>query len=331
MSSSTSPFDFLFQGSPPPSVTSETTNQQGFPSWYQDLMRANIGQASAAASQPYQTYPGQQVAATTAPTQQAWQLTQNNVGSQTPDLNSANSALQTAANGFNTNQFEQYENPYTQGVAQSIQTLGDQNLMQNVLPGVNDTFTGAGQFGSSRDANFNALAIENNQLGVSSAQEQALMSGTQQAETAYNTGQQNSILAGQQLGTLGQVVQNTGLKDAAALDQVGQEQQAQNQTNLNTAYQNWQNQVAYPENQVNFMNSIIRGVPAPTTSTGTAINPQTSYQGSNSSTNPSALSQAAATTGASGGLAGLAGSSVTASPIFVRTGGRIRKGKKYGE
>lgn len=304
-------FDFLFQGSPPPSVTADTTSQAGFPDWYQDLMRANIGNATSVASQPYQSFPGQQVATPTTDTTNSYDAVRSNVGSQDPSLTQASGALGNVAAGFNGSQLANYTNPYTTQVANTIQTLGNQNLMENVLPGVNDTFTGAGQFGSSRNGDFTNRAIRDNQQAISNAQGQALDTGVQNATNAYLQGQQNQVSAGQNLGTLGQVYQNTGLKDAAALDQIGQEQQTQSQQNLNTAYTNWQNQVAYPQNQATWLNSIIRGMAAPTTSSSSITYPSTMG-------GTSGLQSAAATANnvSNGGLGGLTSSYVQPAPII---------------
>lgn len=299
-------FDFLFQGSPPASVTSAASTETGFPDWYQELLRANIGNATSVASQPYTPYTGPEVAQTTAPTQQAWDMTTANVGSQNPALSAAQGALGTAAQGA-AGGIDSFMNPYTTNVTNTIQTLGNQNLMENVLPGVNDAFTGAGQFGSTRNADFTNRAIRDNQQAISNAQGAALDTGYQNATNASLSNNQNLTATGNALGTLGQVVQNTGLKDAAALDTVGSEQQAATQANYTQAQTDFNNQNNYAQNQAQWLNNIIRGIAAPTTSVTNSINPSTAG-------GSSGLTQAAqAATGASG-LAGLASSSV-AAPI----------------
>lgn len=303
-------FDFIFQGSPPPSVTTSTQTQQGFPDWYQELMRANIGQAISATGQPYQAFPGQQVANQTAPTLQAYQMTQQNVGSADPSLNAASGALGQVASGFNENEFNKYLSPFTSGITDNIATLGARNLSENLLPAVNDTFTGSGQFGSTRHGDFTARAVRDTNQSILQQQNSALQQAFQNAMSGYTQGNQNQIAAGTQLGALGQIYQNTGLKDAAAMGAIGQEQQAQNQQNLNVGYQNWQNQTAYPYNNIAFLNSVIRGLPAPTTSTGTSIAPMSTYQAGQASP----ASQAAGI----GGLGALAQSYVASTPNFFQ-------------
>lgn len=303
-------FDFLFQGSPPPSVTGSVTSVTGFPDWYQELMRANIGNAVSTASQPYQAFPGQQVASITSPTQQSWANIQANQGIQTPSLNQASGALGSVAGGFNQTEYEKYRNPYTMDVVNNIAELGNRNLFENVLPGVNDTFTRSGQFGSTRHGDFTNRALRDSQEAISDAQNTALMQGTQNSMANYMQGQSNQISAGSQLGALGQIYQNTAIKDSAALGQIGSEQQAQNQKNLDVAYQNFQNQNAYGQNQAAWLNSMIRGIAAPTQSTVTTTNPATSSQ-----QGASPLYQAGQAAAGVSGLGSLANSSIV-NPVF---------------
>lgn len=301
-------FDFLFQGSPPASVTSSTTSETGFPAWYQELLRANIGNATSVASQPYQAYTGPQVAPTTANQQQAWDMTKTNVGSANPSLNTASGALGQAAQGA-ASSINDFMNPYMTNVLDTIENRANRNLMENVLPGVNDTFTSAGQFGSTRNADFTNRAIRDNQQAISDAQSSALSTGYKNATDAALTNQSNLTQAGNALGTLGQVYQNVGLKDAAALDTVGQEQQAQTQKNYDAALNNFNNQNNYAQNQAQWLNNIIRGIAAPTTSVTNSINPSTAG-------GASGLSQAAATAAGTSGLSGLSSTSV-AAPISL--------------
>lgn len=89
-----------------------------------------------------------------------------------------------------------------------------------------------------------------------------------------------------QYGQLGQMGQQLGLQGAAALDTIGQEQQSLNQRNLDTAYQDFLNQTNYPRQTIDWMSSVIRGIPYSTTTNQTQTGPASSYQ-------PSPLSQIA--------------------------------------
>jgi hypothetical protein len=76
-----------------------------------------------------------------------------------------------------TDNFSKYMSPYTQSVVNEIGRLGNQNLFQNVLPQVNDSFIANGGFGSDRNAEMIGRSIRDAQTNISGLQSQALESG----------------------------------------------------------------------------------------------------------------------------------------------------------
>lgn len=375
-------------GSSAPAQPSTTTQIQDIPAWEQGYVTDLLGKAEAVAAQPYQQFPGQQVAGFTPDQTQAfsnienmqntYQPTQNAAlnssmngaatagdiyGAGAGDINAAtgynplaavapylgaasqyNSATaaqpwlnqaagyqSAAANAATPQGIQSYMSPYTSDVVNGIQNEANQNWNQNIMPGVNDKFVGSGQYGSGRNAqvlgqaagNFqtglsanvaNALESGYNTAGTQAANQAGILSGlgnqsltgandassaqgTQisnllnQANAAGTSTQQqagNLLNAGQQLGNLAATQgteqlaaganlqnlatgqQNNALTNAQALQAVGQQQQQLNQTNLNTAEQNWQNQVNNPAQQTEYLNQIIRGLPAPTATTSSS-------------------------------------------------------------
>lgn len=303
--------DFLFQGSPPPDATSTTTSQQNLPTWYQEYLRALIGKSSSIAGEPYQSYTGERVAPLTADQNTAYDLTRAGIGSSEPYTASAGTALNSAATpGLDQGVFDSYMSPYTTGVVDEIQRLGTRNLTENLLPAVNTTFTGAGQYGGSRHADFTANAVRDTNESIIGAQSKALMDSYDSAMSAYGTGKGRQIAAGQGLGALGMDVQGAGLRDAAAMEAIGAAQQGQGQRNLDVAYGDFTEQRDYPREQANFMSQIVRGLPAQPTSTSTT----TTGPGQNV---PSPVSQ----------LAGLAVGGYGLSKAFpAKRGGAVRRG-----
>lgn len=265
--------DYLFGGSPPASFNSTSSSSTTYPQWLTDATTALISKASQAAGTPYQAYTGPRVAGFVPDQTQAFDMTQANVGNYQPAYNQAGTNFGTVSQGFNPAAFSQFMNPYTSNVVDTIQQLGDRNLVNNVLPQVNSTFTSAGQFGSSRNADFTQRAIQDNQQAISNAQGQALSTGFQNSMSDYQNQLAQQLAAGNADLNLGTAQQGAGLKDTAAVAAVGQQQQGQNQTNLNTAYQDFLNQQNYPYQQANFMSNIIRGLPTNTTTTGSQTVP----------------------------------------------------------
>jgi hypothetical protein len=98
------------------------------------------------------------------------------------------------------------------------------------------------------------------------------LTGTEEANKA--------ALAGVQAG-LGQKAQALGLTGAAATEAVGAEQQGMNQKNLDLAYQDFQTQTQYPEQQLGFLSNIVRGLPSGgSTTSGTSSSVGNTYSAS---------------------------------------------------
>lgn len=269
-------WDSLFGGQTPASFTSTSTSNTAPPKYIQNAQQQLIANAANTASQPYATYPGQQVAGFTPFQQQSFDATSAAANAYQPGFSAANLAYANAANpSLNQGVFNSYQNPYTSQVVNSIQSLGNQNLFENVLPGVNQTFTGAGQFGSSRNADFTNRAIRDNQQAISNAQGAALSTGFNNNLAAYQNAQQRALQAGVAQQGLGQATQAAGLTGAGALNAVGTQQQGLNQQNLNTAYQNFLQQQQYPYQQENFLAGIINGIQPGTSTVGSSTSPVT--------------------------------------------------------
>jgi hypothetical protein len=123
-------------------------------------------------------------------------------------------------------------------------------------------------------------------LGTIGAQTAA----TAQAEAARQQAAQ------QQVADLAKMQQGLTTADAAALESVGAAQQQQTQRQLDVAYQDYQNQLAYPQNQINAMSTTLRGLPANATPTAST------QSGYTTTFSPSPLSDIASAYGVYKGL-----------------------------
>lgn len=129
-----------------------------------------------------------------------------------------------------------------------------------------------GQMGAAeRDAAMRQAGL----LGQLAATEQGL--GYQGAESLARLGTSQQAAALQQASTLGQVGsqrQGLTLQQAAALQAQGGMQQEQQQRAMDIAYQDFLNQQEYEKQRINFVSSILRGIPVqPTQVSSTYANP----------------------------------------------------------
>lgn len=104
----------------------------------------------------------------------------------TPDVDKSKMETSTGA-WINPGVASSYMSPYTTGVIDRIAQLGQRNLQENLLPGINSTFTGAGQFGSTRNANFNNRALRDTQEAILGEQAKALEQGYSTAGNLFSS------------------------------------------------------------------------------------------------------------------------------------------------
>jgi hypothetical protein len=300
------------------------------PDWYTNYAMDLLSNQQAIAAQPYQTYEGPRVAGFTAPQQQAFEQTAQAATAYQPGLQQAAQAAQQAspymgigmaspylqqAGQSSATQVGQYMNPYLDAVVRRIGEVGNRTLQEQILPGIRDKFIGGGTYGGSRNAELFGRGVRDTMEGISANQAQALAQGYQgalgaaqtdlarQAALAGTAGQLGTYASAaglQQAGTLAELAQRAqqlGLTGAGALGAVGAQQQGLNQQNLDTAYQDFLRQQAYPQQQQQGLITALQGVgaavPKAALSTGTEV--PGAYQ-------PSTLQQIASIVGAVKGL-----------------------------
>jgi hypothetical protein len=209
--------------------TSTSSTSTGLPDWF-----SNYGQnlfASATNNFLNAPYPGSipaidRVAGTNADLDASAASVRNMQGSSQPYLNSAGALTRAAGNpALDQNVFSSYMNPYTSAVTDRIAQLGQRNLTEKLLPSINANFITSGNFGSSQNQDFVQRALRDTNESILGQQAQALESGYNTSLGAYNAAQQRQLGAGAQLGQLGQLQQSTDLRDAAALEEVGKNEQ----------------------------------------------------------------------------------------------------------
>ncbi|CAB4145411.1 hypothetical protein UFOVP1204_24 [uncultured Caudovirales phage] len=337
--------DFLFNGSPPPSVTTYGSSTANLPTWYSDYLQSILANGNAVAGEEYQPYGGPRVADFTQDQQNAFQSIRSGQGQYSPYVSGAINDTQTAASMSPIasaqpylNQASQtapdvignYMNPYTEQVTNRIGDLAARNLNEKLMPAIGDTFARAGQFGGSRQQEVTGRALRDTQESALAAQQQALQQGYGQAMTASqadlsrlgnlgqvagnltSAGQQNLTNAATAQSNIATNGQNMALKDAAALGDIGSQQQQNAQQNLGTAYSDFVEQRDYPKTQLGFMSNLARGFQIPT-STSTAT------------TAPSQIPTTSGLSALAGGLGGIA--SLLGSNGKAR-GGRVTSPKR---
>lgn len=262
--------------SPPPQVLAA----------YQNV----INQAQTLQGQPLQQYQGPLVEGFSPDQTQAMQEVQNAQGLAQPYFNSA---AQYAGLGaapvypnvqqFNNQSLAQYQNPYTQQVTQATQQMFDQQnaAQQNQLAG---SAAQAGAFGGERQGVAQAQLAQQQALAENPQLANIVSQGFGQAEGELNTQQQlqanvmgsdawRTAGAASTLGGLGTSAEGTALGGASSLMQSGALQQELGQENLNIPYEEFQQQQAYPYQQLGWLGGLAEGIGSQMGGTSTTTGP----------------------------------------------------------
>lgn len=139
-------------------------------------------------------------------------------------------------------------NPYIASQAKALQDSANQNLQQNVLPGIGQGAQAAGMYGSSRQGTAEGQAMANSQTGIAAAQAN-LYGQSYQADQANKTSMANTAtgagasMYGAQMGLAGSMYGNQTQSSIAGMQnqtqQRGQDQSyGLGQGNLGLGYQN---------------------------------------------------------------------------------------------
>ncbi len=319
MSSSGSPLTNFFQNSiVPPAPASGTQNTAG-PLWLQDYLYNTLGAASNLATQPFPQFPGPLVAGPSQQTQQSWNLAGQNVGNYQPYMNVAAGLTNEVGQPINQSDISTFLNPFQDYITQAL----NRNLSENVLPQIQDKFVSMGQSRSPQEQEITSRAARDNQIAVG----QSLAGGYQGAlsDLLQQRGQQEA--AGAQFGQLGALQSQLGLRDVGTLAASGQAQDALAQSNINAAYNQFENQAMWPYQQVGYLSDIARGLPvsaagSTTTSAGTAYPGAYAYGPSPLSILAGASEQNAALGGSGTGIFARGGH---VGPLTYAKGGHHRR------
>ena len=246
----------------PGSIAYNTSNWYSQPltgQWNPNLQAASTAASGAAGPGGYLTQAGNQLTgavggidASTA----ALGGVSNNLGGISGNIGQISSTIP----GMTTYQpgvLTQFMNPYTNDAANATINLSNKNLFENVLPGVNSTFTGSGQFGSTRNADFENRAIRDNQqtlnntigglnYGAVTNAQNAMKDwanlGLSGVSTQLGAEGQRAGIAGQQMTAAEQEAANAQAKASLAVQGANLgNTNIQNLSNTGASYLDWQN------------------------------------------------------------------------------------------
>jgi hypothetical protein len=144
-----------------------------------------------------------------------------------PWAQGAQDALSGSAQGWtDPGTVQKYMSPYTQQVVDNVARLGQRNWQDTIMPGVNSSMIGSGQFGSTRNADILTRAGVNAANDITGQQSTALQAGYNSGAAIFgqdaNRAQQQQKLQSDAALSGGNLMQGALSADANRIQQQGQ-------------------------------------------------------------------------------------------------------------
>jgi hypothetical protein len=306
-------------GSPPPPAQQQVSQTSEFPEelkpYITDILERSKTRIEARDAEGYLPYPAPRLAEFTPEQLEAQTgiagLARTGLASD-PTLASSRTYMQPALDAtqaslgqFDTAAAQQYMSPYMQSVI-DIQKREAMRSGDVQRQDIGTQAVGAGGFGGSRQAIAEAEQRRNEAQLLADIQAKGQQSAFEQAGAQFERQKGRELAGGQQLAGLGEQAPRLALAELGALSGVGAAQQEQGQRALDIGYQQFQEELQYPERTLQEYSSIIRGFP---------LTPN-QFSVTQTATPPPNLGTQ---------LAGLAGAGIAGAKAFAKDGGQIKR------
>lgn len=300
-----------------PKTTTTKINQQTRP-WFPDYLppefESMVQKASALMDKPYEAYTGDRVAGFSPDEMNSFQMVRDLIGQGPVDLSYSQGISQEVANrglnGFSQGTIDQYMNPYIQNVM-DISRGRQLDEFQRQKNSLSSQQAATGAFGGSRSALAQDQLYDNFSRNLAENETNQLYSGYNDAMNRAFQGTQLAGQAGMDWANQENQERQSGLQGITALQANGQAQRGLSQAQLDSQYQDWATEQAYPYQQLQYGMSIINPIGALNAGSNmNGINTQTT-SGGGSSLLGAALGVGSMMMGVPGlgaGLSGLGGS-----------------------
>lgn len=251
------------------SGTQQVVNSTEIPSYIADRLKTGLGLAEDAigytdasgnlALDPYTPYGGDRIAGFSPDEQQAFAATRSSIGAYNPYIEQAGQYAQQGAKAYDPGIKDWFTNQYSDNVTNEMARLSSKNLMENVLPGVNDTFIKGGSFGGTRNTDFTARAIDEEGRRLTGQQAEYLSNNENNANTQMADALKRASAGGTQIANLGNQLQSQQGIDLLRMGTIGQQERNMTQRDLDLKQQDFIDQRDYQKKQADYLLGAARG------------------------------------------------------------------------
>lgn len=254
---------------PQPIPTNQTITQNTIPAFLQPYVTDVASRAQAISNRGYIPYQGQRIAEFDPYQTQAQQ---GIAGLQTPEEFGLARNLMRDPGKFTEQEAQFYMSPYESAVSDvAARKMREESERQQMA--TNLSAAKQGTYGGGRQAVMEGMRGRDLMTGVGDLYAQQRQASFLNAQEQFERDRQARMMAGQGLAGLGTTRQGADIQRLGALGEAGKTRQDQQQLKLDTAYQDFLRQRDYPQEQLGFYSNIVRGLPAPTSSSAITYAP----------------------------------------------------------
>lgn len=260
-------FDNLFETE---TKTTPITTTTQMPEWVNTGAQQNWGLAKEITGKPYETFSGPRIAGFTGDQEKSFDMIRDGSGMWGADLTGAGDQFERASKALPELDMGAYLNPFTsQVVNTTVDEMNRQGAIQRKNIGLSAHRGGA--YGGARHGVLEAEQMQGQNRAISEAVARLMMQNFGNAQTMAMADQDRKLAAGDRLAALGDAKSRLQLRDAAALDAAGTRQQQQNQSSLDVAKSDFDEQKRWLYDMLNYRMAALAGQPMPTSSTSEQV------------------------------------------------------------
>lgn len=257
-------------GSDEPTQTT-TTNQ---PDKFTSQARQQIVTSGAElAARPYPTTQTPRIAGFTDDTNKAFDMVRNSAGEWVPAFQEGMNYARTGSAGITGEDISKFYNPYEQSVIDTTVEEANRQATRDTIARNASLVNRGSYLNEGRRAVIDNLASESNMRNILASVAQLKNQGFATALQAAQADKGRLLQGGTQMKDFASLMPQLRGVDISRLSQAGAQQQGQNQANLDLAYDDKMAQFRYPQEQLNWLASLLAGTPYGTTNVTSQPNP----------------------------------------------------------
>lgn len=248
-------------------TSSSQTNE--VPQWVKDAGQQIFQGGKATAERPYPIHSGERIADFTPEQNQAFDLTQQNVGSWNPAYLTSFVQGARGATPVGQQDIANYMNPFTsEVVARSIDDINRSYEREKIDRNASLSKRGS-YLNEDRRMVIDNLAAEARDRNIGSVSSNAWAGAFNKALGQGNIDRDQAMRSSDAFSGLADQRSRLGYSDAQAVYGIGAEKEQKQQQKLTLAYEDFWRQFMYPQEQANWLSGLLRGVPYETTTSQT--------------------------------------------------------------